>query len=73
MQIRAHGDFKQLLRSNFNSLDLIVVNLFGFSTLRETVFSVLDHLWTQDSPICPLIVGGETRPYIDQAGSKLRV
>ena len=53
---------------------LIVVNLFScFSTLLETLWSVFDHLWTQDSPICPLTVGGQTIPYIDQGWSKLKV
>ena len=36
---------------------LLFVNLFIFSTLLETVPSVVDHLWTQDSPIFPLIFG----------------
>ena len=42
-------------------------------TLLETVFSVFDHLWTHDSLIVPLTVGGKTKPYIDQGRSKLNV
>ena len=45
---------------------LIIVSLFGFSTLLETVFSVVDHLWTQDSTIVDLIVGGKAGHYIGQ-------
>ena len=51
----------------------MVVNLLGFSILLETVFSVLDHLWTHDSPIVPLAVGGKTGLSIDQGGSTLEV
>ena len=40
--------------------------------LLETVPFVFDHLWTQDSPIFPLTVGGKTGPYIEQGGSRLR-
>ena len=44
-----------------------------FSTLLETVAFVFDHLWTQDSPICPQTLDYKTGPYIDQGGSKLKV
>ena len=27
----------------------------------ETILSVVDHLWAQDSPIFPLSVGGKTK------------
>ena len=43
------------------------------STLLETVPFVVDHLWTQDSPMFPLTVGGKTGPHIDQGGSELNV
>ena len=52
---------------------LIVVNLFSFSTLLETVVSVFDHLWTQDSPSIPLPFDHKTGPYTDQGGSTLKV
>ena len=57
---------------------LIVVNcalnLSSCLTLLKTVPFVFDHLWTQDSLIFPLTVGGKTGPYyIDQGGSKLKV
>ena len=43
------------------------------STLLETVFSVFNHIWTQDIPVFPLTFGGKTGPYIDRGGSKLKV
>ena len=42
-------------------------------TLLETVPFVVDHLWTQDGPICPGTFGRKTGPYIDQGGSNLKV
>ena len=51
-------------------VDLIVVNLFVCLTLLETVSSVVNHLWTQDSPICPLTFEYKTGPCIDQGMSK---
>ena len=57
-----HGLYAQTLIV----VDLIFVNLCICVTLLETVFSVVDHLWTEDSPICPLTFGGNTEPYIDQ-------
>ena len=34
---------------------------------------VVDHIWTRDSHIFPLTLGGNTGPYIDQGESKLKV
>ena len=45
----------------------------AFLSLFETVSPVLDHLWTQDSPICPLTLGGKLGPYIDQGSSTTKV
>ena len=62
------------IHSNFHSR-FFNKSLFGFSVLTsiETVFSMFDHLWTQDSTIFLLTFGVETGPYIDQGGLTLRV
>ena len=54
---------------------LIVVILFVFGTVLETfLFShILDNIWTQCSPICPLTVEHKMGPYIDREGSTTRV
>ena len=60
------------IHSNFNSREFNSRELVQFvSTLLETVASVFDHMWTQDSPIFPLTIGGKKGPYIDQGGSDL--
>ena len=46
----------------------ILVNLFSFFKLLETVFSVVDHILTQDSQFVLLTVCGNTGLYIDQGG-----
>ena len=60
---------------NLILVKLILVNCLGFSTSLETVFTLYYHIWTQDSPMFPLTVAGETGYYIyiDQGGSKLKV
>ena len=60
------NNFKQLYAQTFIVVYLIVVKLFVFLTLLETVFSVVDHLWTHNSPIRSLAFGGKTRPDIGQ-------
>ena len=45
---------------------IVVVTCSVLWTLLETVVSVVDHIWTQDSPIAPLTFGGKTGPYFDQ-------
>ena len=52
---------------------MIVFNLFGLLNFTRNAFSVLDHLWTQDSLIIALTVANKIAPYIDQGGSKLSV
>ena len=54
-------------------LNLIVVTCLVSSTLLETVVFVFDHIWTQDSPMFSLTVGGKTGPYFDQGGSTHKV
>ena len=62
------------IRSNFNTREFNSRELVQlFSTLLETVASVFDHLWTQDSSFFPLTFDYKTEPYIDQGGSKLKV
>ena len=48
------------------SLIQYLLTVLVCSTLLETVFSVLDNLCTQDSPIFPVTAGGKMGPYIDQ-------
>ena len=58
-----------VLSSNFNNRCFNDRYLFsGFSTLLETVFSVLDHRWTQASPIRPQTLEHKMGPCIDQEG-----
>ena len=55
-------------------VNLLLVDCLGsLTTLLETVFSVFDHIWSQDSPTVPLTLGGKTVPYIDQGGSTIKV
>ena len=51
----------------------IVVNLFSLFNFTRNGSLRFDHLWTQDSPMFRLTVGGKTGPYIDQGGSTLKV
>ena len=57
---------KPIIRSNFNSrcFDRRYVFKHCF-TLPETVFFVVDHLWTHDSLSRALTFGGKTGPCID--------
>ena len=65
----------------FYAQTLIIVNLSRelvqfvqlYSKRLSRVVSVFDHIWTQDSPIYPLTVGGKTGPDIDQGWSTLKV
>ena len=65
-----NGLWKNVPRHD-SGLASIAVDLI--STLLEMVPFVVDLLWTQDSPIFPLMFGGKTGPHIDQGGSRLRV
>ena len=65
---------KGLYAQTLMLVNIILVSCLGvFPILLETVFSGLGHLWTQDSPMFPLTVGGNTGPYIDQGGLTLNV
>ena len=69
-----HKPCMPMLGSNFNTRESNCREVVQFfSTLLETVPFVFYHLWTQDSPICPLTFCGKPGPYIDQGGPKLRV
>ena len=60
------------LCSNFNNREFNYRELCCCLTLIETVCSVLDHLWTQDSPIVPRPFEHKMGPYIEQGRSKTR-
>ena len=47
--------------------------MIALSTLLEMAPSVLDHLWTQDSPISPLTCVDKLGPYIGQGRSQIQV
>ena len=62
------------VRPNFNTREFYRRDCCLFcSTLLEIVFPVLDHIWTQDTSICPLTFEHEMGPYIDQGKSTTRV
>ena len=54
-------------------VDLMIVDLFGCLNFTRHGFAVLDHLWAQDNPFCPLSVECKMGTYIQQGRSKLRV
>ena len=54
-------------------VNLILVDCLGLFNCTQNGFLRVDHLWTQDNPICPLTVGGNTVHYIDHGRSTLKV
>ena len=52
---------------------LTLVNCLSLFNFTRNGFSVVDHLWTQDSPIFPLTVGGKAGLYVDQGASTIKV
>ena len=54
------------MRSNFNTREFNSRRFLICLTLLEMAYPVLDHLWTQDSPMFPLTFEHKMGPYIDQ-------
>ena len=55
------------------NVELVIDNMLGCLTVLEMAPSVLDHLWTQDRPICPPTSEYKMGPYIGQGRSNTKV
>ena len=62
------GSFSKLYAETLTLFNLIVVNvlLLFYKASVEMAHSVLDHLWTQDSPTFPPTSEYKMAPYIEQ-------
>ena len=65
--------FKGLYAQTIILVNIIVANFLGCVILLEAMFSVFDHIWTQDSLICHLNFWAQMGPYIIQGRPKTRI